>query len=423
MAVIPPWQHPDEPQHFAAVRAIAQAPRLDLTLRTAPAVEREISVSMAASAWWRHVGQPDPQDADRVFWGDPYLAKSGVLGVLYAPPVYYAIVGGGVRLGGLTDLMVQLRAAREVSALFGLLTLWAVWAGTRRLFGSAEIAAGASGLLAVHPQFVLAATAANPDSLVNLLAAIIYWQFASIVTGQRVSLSFGVLLVAALLATFTKRIGAPVLVMAGVAAVWLLVTAMRRSRRLLAASGALVALAAAAAIWLAWSGGPEVARLASEWRRATSAPVEADPLSPVFLWTFTTTLVRSCWLWFGWMAYPAPWEWMIVPWIVTGGAIGGAAIALVRGRDPVVRRGLIVAGLFVAVQVAAVLVTFYARGRLAQGRYLFPAIGPWLVLVWIGVAQWWPARLRRWSGPLLVAAFALLDFTGWWLYIVPTYAR
>lgn len=423
MAVIPPWQHPDEVQHFAAVRAIAQAPRLGIRLRTDPAVEQEISVSMADFGWWGHVGQADPVDANRVFWDDPYLAKAGVLGVLYAPPVYYAVAGGSLHVVGLTDLLLQLRAARAFSVVIGLLTLWAVWAGTWQLFGSAETAAGASGLLALHPQFVLASTAANPDSLVNLLAAVIYWQFASIVTGHRANLSFGVLTVAALVAVFTKRLGAPLLVVAGIAAIWLLVVTMRRSRYRLIISTSLVALTVVAGLALLWFGGPEVARIANDWSRATNAPLEADPLSWSFLQTFIVTLVRSSWLWFGWMAYPAPNAWMIVPWIVTVAAIGGAVLALVRTRDGAVRRGLIVGGLFVVIQLAVVLVTFYARGRLAQGRYLFPAIGPWLALVWVGVLAWWPAKFQKAVGALLIAAFCVLDFTGWWLYIVPTYAR
>ncbi len=402
---------------------MALAPRLDLSLRTDKVAEGEIIQSMAEFGWWRHVGKGEPTVLARTFAGDAFLGEMAVQGVDVAPPVYYATAAVLMRALGLRDLLVQLHAVRVLSALFGFLTIWAVWVGTRRLLGSVEAATGVAGVLAVHPQFVLPATAANPDSLVNLLAALIYWQFAAIATGRHVYLSFCGMLVSAVAATFTKRIGAPLLVLAGVAAIWLLGVTMRRGAWRLIASASLVALAVAASVLAVWNGGPEIVRLGRLWTTAANMRIQTDPLSLGFLWTFTVTLVRSSWLWFGWMAYPAPTSWMIVPWIVTVGGLAGAALALLRTRDATLRRGVIVAGLFLLIQFAAVAVIFFGRGRLAQGRYLFPAIGPWLVLVWIGVAQWWPARLRRWSGPVLVAAFGVLDFAGWWLYIVPTYAR
>ncbi|MBE3071378.1 MAG: glycosyltransferase family 39 protein [Acidobacteria bacterium] len=423
LAVIPPWQHPDEPQHFEAIRTIAIAPRLDFTKRADPAVEQEIFQSMAAFGWWRHVGQPEPVTVPPSFAEDPYFVKVSVQGVLDAPPVYYAIAAGLVRALGLRDLLVQLYAVRVLSVVFGLATLWLVWAGTRQLFESVEIAAGVTGLLAVHPQFLLSATSANPDALVNLLAALIYWQFARLATGRQVYGSFGVILLAAVAAVFTKRSGAPLLVMAGVAAAWLLIAMTRRGGRHLIASASLVALAVAAGAGVVWYGGPEIARLSREWSHVTNARVEANPLSLAYGWTFTVTLLRSAWLWFGWMSYPSPAAWMIGPVILTVAAVTGSALAVARTNDLTVRRGLIVAGLLVLVQIAAVGVIFYARGRLAQGRYLFPAIGPWLVLVWIGVAAWWPERLRRWAGVVLIGAVCLLDAAGWWLYLVPTYAR
>lgn len=423
LAVIPPWQHPDEPQHFDAVRAVALAPRLDSSLRTDPEVEREILESMAAFGWWGHAGKPDPVTIPKLFGEDPDSFAMSIAVPRTYPPVYYAASATLLRGLGFRDLLVQFYAVRLLSVVFGLVTLWAVWAATRRLFGCDEIAAGVLALLVVHPQFVLTATAANPDALVNLLAALIYWQFAAIATGHCVYVAFSTMFVAALLAAFTKPIGAPLLAVAFVAALWLLVVTMRRGGRQLAAGAFVVVLAIAAGFALAWFGWPEVVKLTRGWRLAARAPMEADPLSLTHLWTFTVTLVRSSWLWFGWMAYPAPAAWMTVPWIVTIAAIGGAVLALIRTRDSTMRRGLIVASLFVLIQIGAVGVTIYSRGRLAQGRYLFPAIGPWLALVWVGVLAWWPARWRKAAGAILIAAFCVLDFTGWWLYIVPTYAR
>lgn len=426
LALVPPWQQPDEPQHFEAAWAIARSPSFDLRVRTDTAIEVEIFESMARHDWWAHVAETRATKP-RSFTEDPYFSRIQVEGVHDAPPVYYAVTAALLRLSAMRDLVTGLYLARACSLVLGLLTLGAVWAGSRQLLpASPEVAAGVIGVVALHPQFLLVATSANPDALVNLFGAVIYWQLACLARHAHAVRALIVIIVAAALAVFTKRSGAPLGVVAAAALVWLIAASLRRGRRALAAGLAVTALAAGvvAALWLA--GSDEMERLVREWSHVIRAPLEENPLSVAFLWTFTITLVRSAWLWFGWMAYPAPAGWTAAASAVTVAGLVGVPRLVVRanrqGRQAC-WRAVGVAGLMAVIQLASILVTFYARGRLAQGRYFFPAIGPWLVLVCLGWTAWWPERLKHRAAAMLVGTVWVLDLVGWWVYVVPTYAR
>ena len=47
IAIVPPWQHPDEPQHFEFVHILARQRQLDLSERVDFDLERSILSSMA----------------------------------------------------------------------------------------------------------------------------------------------------------------------------------------------------------------------------------------------------------------------------------------------------------------------------------------------------------------------------------------
>jgi hypothetical protein len=82
-----------------------------------------------------------------------------------------------------------------------------------------------------------------------------------------------------------------------------------------------------------------------------------------------------------------------------------------------------VAGILVAVQLAAIYGTYYRAGYQAQGRYMFSVIGPFLALVWMGAVQWAPPRWARGPAALLLAAAVWLDARAWVEVIIPGFAR
>src|SRR5262245_56593322 len=128
--------------------------------------------------WSRHIFRPTPDPPYETFAEDPFFGRVPE-GMVHMPPVYYALATPWLRMSASsTTLLDQYRAARRLSVVFGLLTLWCLWAAVKQLTGSGMAAGSVTAMLALHPQFLLMATAVNPDALVNLFGAIVFWQVA-----------------------------------------------------------------------------------------------------------------------------------------------------------------------------------------------------------------------------------------------------
>src|SRR5216117_3816911 len=69
--LVPPWQNPDEPVHFAVVRALTYKPWFEIANRRNIDVEAEILRSMAEHDWWSAYGEPVPNPLPSTFVGVP----------------------------------------------------------------------------------------------------------------------------------------------------------------------------------------------------------------------------------------------------------------------------------------------------------------------------------------------------------------
>ncbi|MGH3850598.1 MAG: glycosyltransferase family 39 protein, partial [Pseudonocardiaceae bacterium] len=93
----------------------------------------------------------------------PLKAIPGALRQDGAPPLYYVLLHGWMRLAGSGDL-----AVRSLSGIFGVAALPLVWLAGRRL-GNREVAWAALVLLAVCPFAIRYSTEARMYSLVVVL--------------------------------------------------------------------------------------------------------------------------------------------------------------------------------------------------------------------------------------------------------------
>jgi hypothetical protein len=96
----------------------------------------------------------------------------------------------------------------------------------------------------------------------------------------------------------------------------------------------------------------------------------------------------------------------------------------VQPGDVRLRLAALAAVVFVAVQLAAIYGTKYYRpGWGAQGRFLFPAIGPFAALCALGLVHWRAHPSNTWIRPGVVTVMALLDLVSWMTTIVAVYGR
>lgn len=455
IVVVPPWQNPDEPGHFARVRILARQARLDLTEVEDHAMEAEILRSMAEHDWWESYDRkpPDPLPAH---FSDPAVVQN-VARQSDAPPLYYLIGAWWVRLFGVTDLLAQYGALRWLSLLLAVPTLWCAWAGTRRLFGE-HVALGATAVMALHPQFALIAIAVNADVLVNLCGAVLWWQAARLLAGPGAVSAPVMILGVAAAAALSKRLGASLLILAAlvialvIARQLLSVLSGRFGRRVVVRAALAAALVALAAImgtaywavtkwpWLLTARAlpnlgeligqtlHELGRdsprliggLAHYWSEVMALSFPEHARGSTFFWSFHEVLFDSAWFSAGWLRYPAPFAWRLAIRSLALLSVCGLVFAMLRRRGLGDRFSYLVAVLIVIVQAAGIYVGFYLSGFGGQGRYLFPVIGPWMALYWVGLRSWWSDASPT-AFPALVAVMLALDLVAWSVVLIPEY--
>jgi len=168
VAIVPPWQHYDEPSHFEYAWLIAnrqellQAGDYDLTMR------REVAASMQEYNFYRgHDYRPDLLSDTPVNIGFTQVGD---------PPFYYLLAALPLRLVRHADIAFQLYAARLVSLALYVLSIWIA----SRLVGEL-VKAGhplrwtVPGMLAFLPAYTDLMTAANNDVGAAFLFSLFLW--------------------------------------------------------------------------------------------------------------------------------------------------------------------------------------------------------------------------------------------------------
>lgn len=422
IALIPPWQNPDEPQHLLTARLVAaQGPDFVLETALGGADERVIIESMARYGWWDHYSEPTPDPLPTTFASGP----ATVVATYFGPPsggsrLYYRAVASLFGAASIEGVTAQLYTMRALSIAATLLAVWFVWSGARLLLDDRG-ATVVTALLALHPQFIFVSTTASPDAWVNLAGAVVWRQAALLLVSGATARDLGLLWLAASAAFVLRRLGAPLLCVAGAVTLILLWRELRRRQ-----SWRTAAAGAAAGVLLLAAASP---LLATDFTRAVDG-VRFDPLHTLStivsrapdLPAFFDMFFRTFWVAAGWLRYPAP------AWLhgLTVGLAAIAAAGLIHaaasGRVALTALGLS-AGV-VAIQVLAVVI--YHFGILQsgpQGRYLFPALAAVFCLVWVG----WNAavgggRRPRLAAVSLVSIMAVLNASAWLFVVLPAYA-
>ena len=189
-------------------------------------------------------------------------------------------------------------------------------------------------------------------------------------------------------------------------------------------------LALVGLIFFLWAG-DEVVWLRDYWQHVTTYPlISLNHWSPqgidiherwAYFQRFTEGLFDSAWLMAGWLRYPAPPAWLLTIRLLTIGALAGCVIGSRRPGMVQWRAGLALAGALVLCQVVGVYGGLFMRDLGGQGRFLFPVIGPFMALFWVGVHSWWPQRAWPLVGAVLVVFMFAFDMIGWATVILPAY--
>ena len=182
MAVIPPWQHYDEPYHFEFAWLIANRPGLpklgdyDLEMR------KMVASSMIQHNFFKNMGfLPDLNSTDK----PAYIGPVSQLG---DPPLYYLVASMPLRLFKLSNPYLnidwQYRSVQIISLLFFLATVYFAWGLVRELAGAGSPLVWIVPVcLALEPSFNSTMTSINDD--VGAIAAFTFFLWGSVFLIQR----------------------------------------------------------------------------------------------------------------------------------------------------------------------------------------------------------------------------------------------
>jgi hypothetical protein len=444
--LVPPWQSPDEGDHFAYAQSLAERLALPGAARR-PGWSTDQDIADAASAASANASASaqmrfdwSPQDAARYraeFAANPSRSNGGGFNTAQTnPPLYYLYADLAYWAAYPGDAFDRLYAMRIWGVGLLLLTTAAAWLLAGEVLGRRRLpqlaCAACVGLI---PMQTAIAGSVNPDALLAALSTVTLWLGARVIVRgarPRDAIALCAVTAAAILTKSTAYAFVPAAALALLVG-WLRCDAAERRRRL-----GVIAVAAAicAAPVIGW-----VAAQAARGQAAinTVGPAGSgsvhSPNIPQFLsyiWQFYLprlpgmkpfratsglpvydTWIRQGWGVFGWLELTMP-SWL---YGVLAGACGLVAIAsaaiIARFRDRirwslVAFFALAAAGLLFGLHYTEYRSIVYGEGPILQGRYLLPVAGLFGLAVALIVTRL-PARWRPSAGGVVLAAMLLVQ--------------
>jgi 4-amino-4-deoxy-L-arabinose transferase-like glycosyltransferase len=449
---LPPWQSPDESQHFAYAQTLAERFQLpgDRTRKTISTEQgladnrsrtgREGRIpgaewrSQAFAAWQREQARL-PASARRDGGGRNTAAAN--------PPLYYLYVALPYRVFDGSSIFGRLLAMRLWSGLLLLVTATATWLLAGELLGRSrtlQLAAAATAGLVPMTAFMTASV--NPDGLLYAMWSVVVWLGVRVLRRGLGPADAAGLCAALGLAVTTKATSyalVPAVVLALVIGLWRL---RRRALRvaLVAALVAVAAFAVPAGTWVLAARSlnrPTVNQVTTATDTDTGVPLKprnSFNISGFFSYVrqfyvpnpssngalFPSTLpaysvwFKGAWGVFGWRQLRLAPAVFLVLLGLSLAVLVGAGVAIARGRvaldlPTVAFLVLAAAGLLLVLHVTEYRVIFVAkeRGDFNQGRYLLPLVSLGGVAVAAALSLLGPRRRALGVGTLLGLLFTL----------------
>lgn len=400
----PTWQAPDEPAHYNYVAQVA-------TGGCCPQIE---------DGDW----QSDYQnELTTVKFAPDYLDRLDTIQYEdHQPPLYYLLASIIYKLTG-----GSLVALRIFSVMCGAGVASIAYLIGKRVFpDQAQIALGAMALVAFLPQHLAMLSAVNNDALAEVLIAVGLLWIVRYLQDEEIPLwQFGVIIGIGLITKATTYFLAGVIPLA-ILLKWY--TDKKSWRELIQAWGIVVGIALVfGLVWWVRNFGvygfPDFLGLRAHDAIVANQPRTADAIAERGFTSYLGDGLRitfnSFWGQFGWMAVPL--TDVLGGWIYRGfallmavgflGIFAGQSRRLLAKENTTPQQRNVWIILVVTVVLAVLAYLYYNTEFLQfQGRYMFPGLIPFALLLVYGVDVWRAILLARWKGSvwLTVIAFWLL---------------
>jgi len=425
LALVPPWEHYDEPGHFLYAAEIAAGEQGGRG-PSAVSISREVADSMYRHRFLGGAFRPDLLQPGPVRVGEDQRVH---------PPFYYAVVGAILKPARFLSVEVQLYLARALSLVLYALTIITAWRITVAVLPNQPLAQLAIPLMVLlNPAFTDLMTALNNDVLLNFALTVALLGAVLLVRDGLSPARLLLMLLALGVAVAVKRTALAAILPLALAVVW---GAHRNklSFQVCLMGVALCLVVAYASLELVLVGGlseshwvlaprPWLASLdrqylrldlASWFRSVSDMTLAGQRYQLLASVGFVSFWARLSW---GNVALPPAWDWLFA------GLVFGSLLGLVVGARRASaqfplwqRRCLWLFALTITVACLALVARLHPLPPIDQpiyvprGRYVFWAILPVTCLLCLGYQWLLPLRWRSLGLWALVAFFAVTDIT------------
>jgi len=401
--LMPLWEAPDEPAHYHLALHLAR-PQVYSSIEHNYEADQPRVYYYAASLVIRALDRIDPGLADYVL---PFEHTQNIR----KPERRFDWNADNYRF------IAGVYLLRWINILFGGLALWLSWLAFREIApGEADLRLTALALAALTPQFLHIMSSVSNDALGTLAGALLFYLTTQSLKRRSKALDLASILLALILPLATKLSVLP----AGLAV--LIVIARKWVRDLQAKQWWLTA-------GLALLGGMAVFSVVfPDASRSIVSEIEwrlfgfrENAFTQKYLTFILGQISETFWGKVGWLAIGLP-PWTVglltVSWI-TGAFLTLAALLKTRGKLP--QSHLWAAACLVAFFTLAAVVRNGLSTRASQGRLLFPAMGPLMMLMAGGWYHVLPGRLQQMLLPMVVSFMAGVNILLWTTGILPAY--
>ena len=401
----PDWQAPDEPAHYNYVAQVAGS-------GCCPQIEQGDWQSDYQNELTTVKFAPDTLDRlDTIQYED------------HQPPLYYLLASLVFKLSN-----GSLTALRLLSMVLGAVIVGLTYVIGKRVFPEhPHIALGAMALVAFHPQHLMMITSVNNDSLAEVVIAFaLLWIIRYLQTEHVPVWQLGLIMAIGLMTKTTTYF------LAGVIPLAILLKWRTQGQPIITLIRAwgiflVIALGIGGLWWLrnfGVYGFPDFLGLRAHDAVVTDQPRTADYIaqhgSDVYFREMLRVTFNSFWGQFGWMAVPL--DNVLGGWIYRGFALlmgvglSGWVVARFTRRSeektssslPIRRGGINVWIILIVTLILAMLAYLYYNSEFQQwqGRYMFPGLIPFALVLVYGVDAWRSLLLSRWQWTVWLTSLA-----------------
>jgi hypothetical protein len=416
----PLYEPTDELRHFRYVRHLIVYRSLPVQRAGTPRAQSHhppLYYALGALvSWWVPVAQEVYyKPAENPFWGYRYweVGSDNRNQYLHSNDELF-------REGPFSGITLAVYLVRWMTVLIGASIVWMTYRIGCAIFPDRPaLAAGGAALVAFNPQFLYLSGAVNNDVPAALCSATVLWVCVRLVRdgpSVRTDVALGVLYGLALLTKFNLLALLALIELAYLVAAW----PARNWRAFLRGTLVVVGLAALISGWWFWRnqvlyGDPTgLSKVSELWEgRSAAGSWWAIRQSLPYLWS-------SLWGRFGYGQVPLPQP--IYQGVLVFCVLALAGYLLPR-RSPLPRAAMLLLGTTFLIFVAVVFYYILIQPAGAMGRFLFPGLPAFALLLCLGLSQFFPRRLT-WVASLVVtvgmAALAVYALVG---VLAPAFAR